>query len=186
VRAVAQRRVEAPVLLRLGGGVDGGEALEIGPGRRGTGSRLALELFGASTVRAVELHAASARACQGALADLGDRAVVEQGDATALALPDAAVDAVFCYHLLHHAQHWRGAVAEAARVLRPGGRLYVAEMTARIVDGRPLRSVSYHPADGDRPTTASLTAACEGAGLSVVGTQERFGGCWTAVVARRP
>ena len=186
VRAAAQRRVEAPVLRQLGGTLDGGEALEVGPGRRGTGSRLALELFGAARVRAVELPPASAQACRRALADLGDRVVVEQGDATALPLPDRSVDAVFCYHLLHHAQEWRAAVREAARVLRPGGRLYAAEMTARIVDSRPLRAVSFHPADGDRPTTASVVEACASAGLEVVGSRERFAGCWTAVVARRP
>ena len=42
VRAVAQRVVEVPVLRRLGGRVDGGRALDIGTGRRGTGLRLAV------------------------------------------------------------------------------------------------------------------------------------------------
>ena len=37
-------------------------------------------------------------------------------------------------------------------MLRPDGRLYSCEMTARFVDSRPLRAVSRHPADGDRPT----------------------------------
>ena len=39
LRALVQRRVEAPVLLRLGGPVSGGRVLELGTGRRGTGLR---------------------------------------------------------------------------------------------------------------------------------------------------
>jgi hypothetical protein len=59
-------------------------------------------------------------------------------------------------------------------------------MTSRIVDSRPLRAVSFHPADGDRPTPESLAAACRDAGLQVAAQETRFAGCWTAVVASRP
>lgn len=185
VRAQAQRRVEAPVLLRLGGPVAGGRVLEVGSGRRGTGLRLALDVFGAGSAEGVELHPDSVSACRRALADLGGRVRVEQGDATALPAPDGTYDAVFCYHLLHHAPDWRAAVAEAARVLAPGGRLYVAEMTARFVDSRPLRAVSFHPADGDRPTPDGIAAACRAAGLTVTGSEVRHLGCWVALVAAK-
>ena len=186
LRARAQRLVEAPALRRLGGPVDGGRVLEVGPGRRGTGLRLALDVFGAAQVDGVERHRDSVRACRAAVADLGDRVRVEQGDATALAAADATYDAVFAWHLLHHAEDWRAAVHEAARVLVPGGRLYVVDMTARIVDSRPLRAVSRHPADGDRPTPDALALACRAAGLAPLGQEVRYAGCWTALVARRP
>jgi len=185
VRAAAQRRFEAAVLRRLGGPVPGGHVLEIGTGRRGTGLRLALEVFEAGRVDGVELFAPSVAACRSAVRDLGDRVSIEEGDATALPAPDDAYDAVFDYHLLHHAPAWRDAVDEAARVLRPGGRFYACEMTARFVDSRPLRAVSYHPADGDRPTPATLAAACRDAGLDVVAQETRFAGLWTALVARK-
>ena len=185
VRAVAQRVVEVPDLRRLGGRVDGGHVLEIGSGRRGTGLRLALQEFGAARADGVELYPASVDACRRAVADLGDRVRVEQGDATALAAGDATYDAVFCYHLLHHADDWRGALREAARVLRPGGRLYVADMTARFVDSRLLRAVSHHPADGDRPTPDGIAQACRAAGLQVAGQQVRHLGWWTALAARK-
>jgi len=59
-------------------------------------------------------------------------------------------------------------------------------MTARFVDSRPLRAVSRHPPDGDRPTPEGIAAACRDAGLTVSGQQTRLAGCWTALVATRP
>lgn len=182
-RALLQARFEAAVLRRLGGEVPGGHVLEVGTGRRGTGLRLAVEVFGAARVDGVELYPRSVAACRTAVADLGAAVRVEQGDATALTAADASYDGVFSWHTLHHCADWRAAVAEAARVLRPGGRFYDCEMTARIVDSRPLRAVSSHPADGDRPTPDTLAAACRAAGLRVQAQQTRFAGCWTALVA---
>jgi SAM-dependent methyltransferase len=186
VRALVQRRVEAPVLLRLGGPVPRGRVLELGTGRRGTGLRLALEVFGAAHADGVEQYDASVAACREAVRDLRGRADVQRGDATALTAPDGSYDAVFGYHVLHHADAWRDVVQEAARVLRPGGRLYSCEMTARIVDSRPLRAVSRHPADGDRPTPEALAVACRAVGLTVTAQDTRLAGCWTALVATRP
>src|SRR3712207_1103216 len=163
LRALVQRRVEAPVLLRLGGPVTGGRVLELGTGRRGTGLRLAVELFGAARAEGIELFSASAAASAAAIHDLGPRVDVQVGDATALPADDGSYDAVFGYHVLHHAQDWRRVVREAARVLRPGGRFYSCEMTARFVDSRPLRAVSRHPPDGDRPTPEGIAAACRDA-----------------------
>ena len=120
------------------------------------------------------------------MADLGSAVRVEQGDATRLDAPGEGYDAVFCWHVLHHALDWRTVVREGARALRPGGRFYAVDMTARFVDSRPLRAVSYHPADGDRPTPASTAAALHDAGLQVVGQRVRFLGLWRATVARRP
>ena len=71
-------------------------------------------------------------------------------------------------------------------MLRPGGRRYSCEMTARFVDSRPLRAVSRHPADGDRPTPDGLAAACRAAGLTVTAQDTRLAGCWTALVATLP
>ncbi len=152
-RAVAQRVLEARVLRRLGGPVPHGRVLELGPGRRGTGLRLALDAFGAAHADGVELAPASVDACRRAVADLGDRVSVAQGDGERLAAPSSSYDAVFGYHVLHHALDWRAAVAEAARVLKPGGRFLSTEMTARFVDSRGLRAVSRHPL-GRRPAHA--------------------------------
>jgi ubiquinone/menaquinone biosynthesis C-methylase UbiE len=184
-RAFVQRRGEAAILRRLGGEVRGGTVLDLGSGRRGTGLRLAVEVFGAARAEGVERYPASVAASRAAIADLGDRVVVREGDATALDAAAQSYDAVFGYHVLHHAEAWRDVVREAARVLRPGGRFYSCEMTARFVDSRLLRAVAFHPADGDRPTPASMAAACQDAGLTVVARETRLAGCWTALVATR-
>ena len=185
LRARVQRSAEAPILLRLGGSVPGGRVLELGSGRRGTGLRLALETFGAAHADGVELYGPSVRASREAVRDLGDRVDVQAGDATALTAADGSYDAVFAYHVLHHAVDWRDVVAEAARVLKPGGRFYSCEMTARFVDSRPLRAVAFHPADGDRPTPATLASAARAAGLTVVGQEDRLLGCWNGLVAAK-
>ena len=53
-----------------------------------------------------------------------------RGDATTLPLRDASFDVVFCNSLLEHVPKWRHVVAEASRVLRPGG-LFVVYTTNR-------------------------------------------------------
>jgi ubiquinone/menaquinone biosynthesis C-methylase UbiE len=184
LRAMVQRR-EAAILRRLGGGVPGGTVLELGTGRRGTGLRLALDVFGAARAEGIDRYAASVAASQKAVSDLGERVEVRQGDATQLAAAAESYDAVFGYHVLHHVEAWREVVGEAARVLRPGGRFYSCDMTARFVDSRLLRAVAFHPADGDRPTPSGVAEACQDAGLTVLQQEIRLAGCWTALVATR-
>lgn len=183
-RAVAQRGFEAHVLRQLGLRVEAARVLELGPGRRGTGTRIALG-DGAAHVTAVELHPASAVACRTALRDVADRVEVREGDATALPDAGGTYRAAVGYHVLHHAEDWRAIVAEAGRVLAPGGRFGSAEMTARFVDSRALRAVSHHPRDADRPTPEGIAAACEAAGLRVLGQRTQVLGWWTALVAEK-
>lgn len=176
-------RVEGPTLARLG--ARGAQCVEIGTGRRGLGARCAVELLGAQEVRAFDIHPASVRLAARRTADLGGRVRVEVGDATALALDDASCDLVVSLHALHHIEHWQSAVAECARVLRPGGQLALAEMTSRFVDARWLRAVARHPEH--RFDTDELLAELQRHGLEVGpgGLVSRFGGRWLQAVARR-
>ncbi|MCX4692768.1 class I SAM-dependent methyltransferase [Streptomyces sp. NBC_01408] len=54
-------------------------------------------------------------------------AVALRADVRELPLEDASVDAVVCSGVLHHLPQWPAAVEEAARVLKPGGKLLVRE-----------------------------------------------------------
>ncbi len=71
-------------------------------------------------------------------------------DVTRLALPDGAVDLVICSHVLEHVERDRAALAEFARVLRPGGR-------AIIVVPLDLRQPTFE--DGTARTAAQRLAA---------------------------
>ncbi|HYZ23934.1 MAG TPA: metalloregulator ArsR/SmtB family transcription factor [Rhodopila sp.] len=53
---------------------------------------------------------------------------VRQADMYRLPLPDAAFDAVVLQMVLHHAEEPKDVIAEAARVLAPGGRLLVIDL----------------------------------------------------------
>lgn len=57
------------------------------------------------------------------------RATVVQGDATNLDLSDGQFDTVFTWLMLHHTIQWPEVLAEASRVLRPGGSIIGYDLT---------------------------------------------------------
>ncbi|HUA94147.1 MAG TPA: ubiquinone/menaquinone biosynthesis methyltransferase [Acidimicrobiales bacterium] len=62
--------------------------------------------------------------------EAGHARPVLQADASRLPLPDGALDGVVCGYALRNFADLAGSLAEAARVLRPGGRLAVLEVAA--------------------------------------------------------
>ena len=62
---------------------------------------------------------------------LPERGVALRADIRDLPIEDGVIDGVVCSGVLHHLPEWRHALREAARVLRPGGRLIVREPNAR-------------------------------------------------------
>jgi SAM-dependent methyltransferase len=66
-----------------------------------------------------------------------------EADAQALPLPDASADAVTMIHMLHHVEQPATALAEARRVLAPGGRLALLVYTRE--DLEPLWFHDYFP-----------------------------------------
>ena len=92
---------------------------------------------------------------------------VRQGDIYDLALPRDSFDVVIIHQVLHFLDDGARAIREAARVLRPGGRLLVVDFCA---------ARSGIPARGARPSPARLFAGggdamAEAAGLDVVRQQ---------------
>ncbi|MCZ7440605.1 class I SAM-dependent methyltransferase [Micromonospora sp. WMMC241] len=93
---------------------------------------------------------------------------VQRCDATHLPYADAAFDAVIANHMLYHLDDPDAALAEFARVLRPGGRLavavngrdHLAELDALgLVIDRPELAVGAHRNDVTAETTPARVAA---------------------------
>lgn len=80
----------------------------------------------------------------------------EQGDATALALPDACADVVSIAFGLRNVGEPRKALAEFRRILRPGGRLVVLEFDEPR--NGLIRAVNRFYTHRVMPWTASLVA----------------------------
>lgn len=96
----------------------------------GTGTGRILELFADEMERGVgiDLSADMLAVARANLERAGVRnATVRQGDIYNLALPRDAFDVVIIHQVLHFLEDAPRAIKEAARVLRPGGRLLVVD-----------------------------------------------------------
>jgi arsenite methyltransferase len=130
-------------LAHLCGLRPGARVLDVASGR-GRSARLLAAEFGAE-VTGVELSSQSVAAAQAEAeaAGLSGRLRFVEGDAAALPAPSAAFDAVVCECALCLFPRKQQAVAEMHRVLRPGGVVAIADVTADSDDlPTPLRGVA--------------------------------------------
>lgn len=119
---------------------DGTEILDIG-----TGTGRILELLGARGVRGVGIDQSPSmlRIARANLARAGLANVhVRQGDMYRLPWEGPAFDAVTVHQVLHFAEDPALAIAEAARVLKPGGRIVIADFAPHELDA--LRTEHAH------------------------------------------
>ena len=89
------------------------------------------------------------------------------GDATYIASATGSYDAVFDFGVIHHIRDWRSALAEVARVLKPGGRFYGEEILASVVDHPAVRRLFKHPTE-DRFDAEALRSALQDVGLALL------------------
>ena len=183
VRAAIQRHFEAQRLLRMGGPLGGGRALEIGCGR-GVGTELILDLFGAASVDAFDLDPRMVALARRRLERRGSRVHLWVGDASAVSAPDARYDAVFDFGIIHHVPEWRRALAEVHRVLKPGGRFYCEEVLRGFIVHPVTRRLLEHPLE-DRFDSAGFARELSASGLEPFAREELWGSfAWFA--ARKP
>ena len=182
-RALLQRQVEARRFLRLGGRMRGKAALEMGCGR-GVGVEIILDLFGAERVDAFDLDPRMVAQAQSRLRARGAHVRLWTGDATRIPAPDATYDAVFDFGILHHVPEWRRALAEVARVLRPGGRFYAEEVLRSALVHPLVRRLLTHP-QTDRFDQAGFCQALRTVGMHPVASQGIVG-AFAWFVADRP
>ncbi len=162
-----------------------GETLEVGIGRGPS-----LEHYPPQTrLTAVDVSQVSLDQARDRARELGREIELRQADATALPFPDAGFDTVvFCFVLCTVPREGK-AVAEAVRVLRPGGRLVYVEhvksshLAVRVVQ-RLLEPIdSRLLADHLLRQPAAHVAA---QGLEVERVERHFLGMVERLVARKP
>ncbi|HBD06875.1 MAG TPA: class I SAM-dependent methyltransferase [Syntrophobacteraceae bacterium] len=123
----------------------GGTVLEVGCGR-GAGAGLIREHFRPASLHAQDLDE---RMIHKARRYLSPEARAEMflfvADTVQLPYRHAVMDAVFCFGVLHHVPDWQTALSELARVLKPGGVLYLEEIYPTVYLNPITRHLLLHP-----------------------------------------
>src|SRR5262249_29892314 len=150
--AIGGALAAAPIRSLLDLGTGTGRMLELlGPHiERGLGLDLSLDMLALARAR---LDRAGLKHCS-----------VRQGDIYDLALPKDSFDVVVIHQVLHFLDDGARAIAEAARVLRPSGRLLVVDFAPHDLEF--LRDQHAHRRLGFAPET--VTQWMRAAGLDVV------------------
>lgn len=132
------RAVTARVVLpwALQGFAPAGHVLEVGAGS-GAMAREVLARYPDVTMTVTDVDAGMVDDARARLAEFGDRATTRRVDATAMPFADGAFDAVFSWVMLHHTVEWEKALAEATRVVRPGGHVVGYD----LLSTRPMRAI---------------------------------------------
>jgi ArsR family transcriptional regulator len=171
---IAESEVEAAMAQILGTGNDDGspirQLIDIG-----TGTGRMLELFADRAVHALGIDRSSEmlRLARAKLSERGlANAELRQADLYALPLGDGAADVAILHHVLHFAQQPGAAIAEAARVLSPGGRLLIADFAPH--DREELRTRDAHTRLGF--SDEQIAAWFDAAGLMPARTETLKGG----------
>ncbi len=110
----------------------------------GTGTGRMIELFGASAETAIGIDKSSEmlRLARVKLEAADVPASLRQGDMYALPLADGTADLVLLHQVLHYAHAPGEAIAEAARILAPGGRLLIVDFAPH--EREELRERAQH------------------------------------------
>jgi ubiquinone/menaquinone biosynthesis C-methylase UbiE len=166
---VADSEVEA-AMARVLGAQPVGQLIDIG-----TGTGRMLELFAPLADRALGIDRSSEmlRLARVKLAERGlTHAELRQADLYALPLANDAAGVAILHHVLHFAQQPGAAIAEAARVLSPGGRLLIVDFAPH--EREELRVRNNHARLGF--SDDQLLGWFQSAGLAPVQTETLEGG----------
>jgi ubiquinone/menaquinone biosynthesis C-methylase UbiE len=183
VRGWIFRHFEARRLLEAGGKTRGGLALEIGCGR-GWGTEFVLDAFKADRVHAFDLDPRMITGARRKLRAHGEKVALWIGSATHIAAMNNVYDYVFDFGAIHHVINWPGALTEAFRVLKPGGRFYIEEILEKYIVHPVFRRLLDHPQQ-NRFDDYQFNKALEQSGFNVVHSN-KFMDLYAWFVADKP
>lgn len=149
-----------------------GHLLDIGTG---TGRMAALLGARAERVTALDRSPDMLRFARSKLADADVPVALLQGDFRGLPLADGEVDTAILHQSLHYAHDAAAVVGEAARVLRPGGRLLIVDFAPH--DREELRGEHAHARLGFADD--QIAGWCAAAGLELARPRALAGGALT-------
>jgi ubiquinone/menaquinone biosynthesis C-methylase UbiE len=134
---------------------DGGAVLDVG-----TGPGVLLVEIGRRRkdlrLTGIDLSPDMIEAATRNLRPFGDRASARTADVTDLPFPDDSFDVVVSSFSLHHWDDPAAAVPELARVLRPGGRLYVYDFRSAPFDMLVDAARQHSVLDGQSPRRTEI------------------------------
>jgi ubiquinone/menaquinone biosynthesis C-methylase UbiE len=93
------------------------------------------------------------------------------GDGIRLPYREGTLDAVFGFGVLHHVPDWQSALAEIARVLKPGGFFFFEEIYPSLYQNFITKRVLLHPA-GNRFRSQDWKEVLTATGLELIKTLE--------------
>lgn len=183
LRAAHQHTREAAWFRRLAGGdLRGQHVLEVGCGR-GVGSQVILDRLGAERVTAFDLDESMVESARRRLR--GRPVSLSVGDVCGIAAPSGSIDTVVDFGIIHHVPDWQQALAEIARVLRPGGLLLFEEIPRHTLESLVFRTLTVHPRE-NRFEAEEFAAELSRHGLHGSGSLERrLGGMLFVGAARK-
>jgi ubiquinone/menaquinone biosynthesis C-methylase UbiE len=168
---VLQQRIEINWMARASQGRTFERILEVGCGR-GAGARLIKEMFRPDEIHASDLDVEMLCMATRYLASQERETILLcAADLLSLPYPDASMDAVFGFGVLHHIPDWRRGLREVARVLKPGGLYFLEEIYPTLYQNALTRRILVHP-HHDRFDGNDLRQALEQANLSLIAEWE--------------
>lgn len=178
-RVVSQHAI-LPWVIRFADLPERARVLEIGSGA-GFEAEVLLDRYPAWEFVATDRDPAMVVRCKEQLGRFGERVVVQECDAIALPFAPDTFDLAISIGVWHHVGSWDRALAECARVLRPGGSLLLVDVLPGFFKG-PLAKL--FPA-GRAYTLSEMRAQLGAAGFGRFRVRAA-GSLWYRLVAEMP
>lgn len=110
-----------------------GTVLELGGGAGAIADRLLRDHDEIDRLILVDVDPAMVASATDRLARHGERAEVILGDGETIPVPDASVDVVCAWLMLHHVIEWKRMLAQAFDALKPGGRMVGYDLSRALL-----------------------------------------------------